>query len=196
MIRVIKSWLEIISEFFFYFTHDSLNHGAASRHAQAHKMGSLLRQKMNTISYSPSNPEGVTWTVKPSQSPGGYRNAWRPDNLSPATRYPLPVIRPPPEKSCRVNHTMRWFSRPKFRISGLHYTVTTQMEKESSNECAVFFLWTKETFRLRNLPSRNSTMFSFKYGRGEQNFPRQRSFCRLFRYLFRYGQENYFFKLR
>lgn len=51
MIRVIKSWLEIISEFFFYFTHDSLNHGAASRHAQAHKMGSLLRQKMNTISY-------------------------------------------------------------------------------------------------------------------------------------------------
>ena len=114
----------------------------------------------------------------------------------PATRHPLPVIRPPPEKSCRVNHTMRWFSRPKFRISGLHYTVTTQMEKESSNECAVFFLWTKETFRLRNLPSRNSTMFSFKYGRGEQNFPRQRSFCRLFRYLFRYGQENYFFKLR
>ena len=55
MIRAIKSWLEIISEFFFHFTHDTLNHGltdwAASRHAQAHKMGSLLRQRMNTISY-------------------------------------------------------------------------------------------------------------------------------------------------
>ena len=36
----------------------------------------------------------------------------------------------------------------------------------------------------------------FPYDRGEQNFPRQRSFCRLFGYIFLYGQENYFSKLR
>ena len=34
------------------------------------------------------------------------------------------------------------------------------MERESSNECSVFFLWTKESVWLRNRPSRNSTMFS------------------------------------
>ena len=99
-----------------------------------------------------------------------------------ATRHPPPVIRPPPEKSCRVNHTMRWFSRPKLRISGLHYTVTTQMEKESSNECSVFFLWTKETFRLRNLPSRNSTMFSLRPRRAK--FPKAAKFLQTFQVLF------------
>ena len=32
---------------------------AASRHAQVHKMGSFLRQKMSTIHHSPSKLEGV-----------------------------------------------------------------------------------------------------------------------------------------
>ena len=32
---------------------------AASRHAQVHKMGSFLRQKMSTINHSPSKLEGV-----------------------------------------------------------------------------------------------------------------------------------------
>ena len=100
------------------------------------------------------------------------------------TRHPLTATRhpSPAEKSCRVNHTMRWFSRPKFRISGLHYTVTTQMEKESSNECSVFFLWTKETFRLRNLPSRNSTMFSLRPRRAK--FPKAAKFLQTFQVLF------------
>ena len=42
-----------------------------------------------------------------------------------------------------MNHTIRWFSRPKFDILKLHRS-KTQMERESSVECSVFFMWTKE----------------------------------------------------
>ena len=39
---------------------------AALRHAQVHKMGSFLRQKMSTINHSPSKLEGVAWSFKNS----------------------------------------------------------------------------------------------------------------------------------
>ena len=41
-----------------------------------------------------------------------------------------------------VNHTIRWFLRPKFRVSGLK----TQMERESSKEYSVLFLWIRKAF--------------------------------------------------
>ena len=46
------------------------------------------------------------------------------------------------------DHTMpRWFSRPKFRISGLKiHRLKPRMEGKKSNECSVFFLWTRKAF--------------------------------------------------
>ena len=59
-----------------------------------------------------------------------------------------------------VNHTIgiRYIVREDWLSNGV--VIKTQMERESSNECSVFFLWTKESVWLRNRPSRNSTMFS------------------------------------
>ena len=56
------------------------------------------------------------------------------------------------------------------------------MERESSKECSVSFLWTNESFSLWNCLSRNSTLFST--GRMERlawlvlNQPRHRGFWR------------------
>ena len=56
---------------------------------------------------------------------------------------------------------MWWVSRPKFCIKRLKIRRwKTQMERESSKECSVSFLWTNESFSLWNCRSMNSTLFS------------------------------------
>ena len=50
---------------------------------------------------------------------------------------------------------------PKFCISRLK--IHHQMERESSKECSVFFLWRKGSFSSRNRPLRNSTLFSSRW---------------------------------
>ena len=53
-----------------------------------------------------------------------------------------------------------WFSRLKFCISRLKIRQrNTQMERESSMECSVSFLWTNESFSLWNCLSKKSTLF-------------------------------------
>ena len=44
---------------------------------------------------------------------------------------------------------------------GLKFTVE---RTGSSKECSLFFLWTKESFAVRNCPSKNSTLFSSRRG--------------------------------
>ena len=89
------------------------------------------------------------------------------------------------QNGCRAL-TMWWFSRPKFAFHGWKYTVERQTEKGNFKECSVSFLWTNESFSLRNCP-RNSTLFSSVTAERLTCFdkmqPRQRSFWRIFRYI-------------
>ena len=50
---------------------------------------------------------------------------------------------------------------PKFCISRLK--IHHQMERESSKECSVFFLWRKGSFSSRNCPLRNSALLSSRW---------------------------------
>ena len=63
----------------------------------------------------------------------------------------------------RIWFIMWWFSRLRFCISRCKIRRwKTQMERESSKECSVSFLWTNESFSLWNCLSRNSTLFSIR----------------------------------
>ena len=58
-------------------------------------------------------------------------------------------------------------------------------ERESSKECSLFFLLTKESFAVRNCPSKNSTLFSSRRGLAcfENMQPGKKSLWRIFRYI-------------
>ena len=87
-----------------------------------------------------------------------------------------------------VNTTMQWFSRPKFRVSGLKDT----NGKGKFKRMFSFLFVDKESFWLRNRLLTNSTMFSswrnakcpvLKFIQKIHSF-RQQSFGRLFKYIF------------
>ena len=95
-----------------------------------------------------------------------------------------------------VNLTMRWFSRTKFRISRLQvHRQKTQMERESSTECSVFFFVNKGKRLVTKLSFEefNDVFFTakrkkacLKCNQGSEVF--EDFFFSL------YGQENYVFK--
>ena len=126
-------------------------------------------EKIITSTKSPIHPSptNVQWSCQPFRG-WGKKRIWHLSKCHPSTKW-----------LARVHHVV------VFKTKVLHFKIEntpinkTQMERESSMECSVSFLWANESLSVCNCLSNNSTADHWLV----LNQPRQRGFWRNLRYI-------------